>query len=143
MINTVFENLLNEINAFDKAFNDTAAKVTVPMNIIHEEDGSSTIEVAVVGKTREDIKLKGTIEDGKSYLNIESAEKEMTEEEKAADAKRIYTLRKIKGADKLSIKIFVPANLSLKELTAKVENGLLTINIPVCAEARPVEFEIA
>jgi HSP20 family molecular chaperone IbpA len=67
----------------------------------------------------------------------------MTEEEKAADAKRIYTLRKIKGADKLSIKIFVPANLSLKELTAKVENGLLTINIPVCAEARPVEFEIA
>jgi HSP20 family molecular chaperone IbpA len=30
----------------------------------------------------------------------------------------------------------------MKELTAKVENGLLTINIPVCPEARPVEFNV-
>ena len=141
-MNNIFENLLKELNAFDASFNDTAEKVNVPLNIIHEEDGSSTIEVAVVGKTREDIKLKGTIEDGKSYLTIESVEKEMTDEEKAAEEKRVYTVRKIKGASKLSIKIFVPANLTLKELTAKVENGLLTINIPVCAEARPVEFEI-
>lgn len=142
MNKTIFENILSELNAFDRAVNDTA-KVNVPMNIIHEEDGSSTIEVAVVGKTREDIKLKGTIEDGKSYLTIESVEKEATEEEKEAEAKRIYTVRKIKGTSKLSIKIFVPANLTLKELTAKVENGLLTIKIPVCAEARPVEFDIA
>ena len=142
MNKTIFENLLSQLNAFDSAVNDTA-KVNVPMNIIHEEDGSSTIEVAVVGKTREDIKLKGTIEDGKSYLTIESVEKEATEEEKEAEAKRIYTVRKIKGTSKLSIKIFVPANLTLKELTAKVENGLLTVKIPVCAEARPVEFDIA
>ena len=142
MENSIFENLLKELNAFDNAFNNTAAKVNVPMNIIHEEDGSSTIEVAVVGKTREDIKLKGTIEDGKTYLTIETVEKEVTDEQKEAESKRIYTVRKIKGTGKLSIKIFVPANLSMKELTAKVENGLLTINIPVCPEARPVEFTV-
>lgn len=142
MENSIFENILNDLNAFDNAFNNTAAKVNVPMNIIHEEDGSSTIEVAVVGKTREDIKLKGTIEDGKTYLTIETVEKEVTDEQKEAEAKRIYTVRKIKGTGKLSIKIFVPANLSMKELTAKVENGLLTINLPVCPEARPVEFTV-
>lgn len=142
MENSIFENLLKELNAFDNAFNNIAAKVNVPMNIIHEEDGSSTIEVAVVGKTREDIKLKGTIEDGKTYLTIETVEKEVIDEQKEAEAKRIYTVRKIKGTGKLSIKIFVPANLSMKELTAKVENGLLTINLPVCPEARPVEFTV-
>ena len=142
MENSIFENLLKELNAFDNAFNNTAAKVNLPMNIIHEEDGSSTIEVAVVGKTREDIKHTGTIEDGKTFLTIETVEKEVTDEQKEAEAKRIYTVRKIKGTGKLSIKIFVPANLSMKELTAKVENGLLTINIPVCPEARPVEFTV-
>lgn len=142
MEKNIFENILKELDAFDKAFNGEAAKVNVPMNIIHEEDGSSTIEVAVVGKTREDIKLKGTIEDGKTYLTIETVEKEVTDEQKEAEAKRIYTVRKIKGTGKLFIKFSVPANLSLKELTAKVENGLLTINIPVCPEARPVEFTI-
>ena len=141
--NNLFDTLLSEFNMLDKAVNESANKVNIPMNIIHEEDGSSTIEVAVVGKTREDIKLKGTIEDGKSYLNIESVEKEVTDEEKEAESKRIYTLRKIKGVGKLSAKIFVPANLSLKALTAKVENGLLTINIPVTEESKPVEFEIA
>lgn len=142
MGNSIFENLLKEFNTFDNAFNNTAAKVNVPMNIIHEEDGSSTIEVAVVGKTREDIKLKGTIEDGKTYLTIETVEKEVTDEQKEAEAKRIYTVRKIKGTGKLSIKILVPANLRMKELTAKVENGLLIINIPVCPETRPVEFTV-
>lgn len=142
MENSIFENILKEFNAFDNAFNNTAAKVNVPMNIIHEEDGSSTIEVAVVGKTREDIKLKGTIEDGKTYLAIETVEKEVTDEQKESEAKRIYTVRKIKGTGKFSIKIFVPANLSMKALTAKVENGLLTINIPVCPESRPVEFTV-
>lgn len=142
MENSIFENILKEFNAFDNAFNNTAAKVNVPMNIIHEEDGSSTIEVAVVGKTREDIKLKGTIEDGKTYLAIETIEKEVTDEQKESEAKRIYTVRKIKGTGKFSIKIFVPANLSMKALTAKVENGLLTINIPVCPESRPVEFTV-
>lgn len=142
MENSIFENILKELDTVDTVFNNTAAKVNVPMNIIHEEDGSNTIEVAVVGKTREDIKLKGIIEDGKTYLTIETVENEVTDEQKEAEAKRIYTVRKIKGTSKLSIKIFIPANLSIKELTAKVENGLLTINIPVCPEARPIEFTV-
>lgn len=144
--NSLFDDIFNPwIDNFEKlskSVGDTMEKVTIPMNIIHEEDGSSTIEVAVVGKTREDIKLKGSVEDGKTYLSIDSVEVEKSEEEKDAESKRVYTLRKIKGTGKLSAKIFVPANLDLKGLTAKVENGLLTINIPVAEESKPVEFEI-
>lgn len=149
--NSLFDGMFNPwIDNFDKSFEklskavgDTMEKVTIPMNIIHEEDGSSTIEVAVVGKTKEDIKLKGSVEDGKTYLSIDSVEQEKSEDEKDAESKRVYTLRKIKGTGKLSAKIFVPANLDIKKLTAKVENGLLTINIPVAEEAKPVEFDIA
>lgn len=144
-------NLLDVVNEINNVFSQVSGaesmkaepKVDIPMNIIHEEDGSSTIEVAIVGKTREDVKVKGIVEDGKTYLTVESVEKEKTEEEQSADAKRTYTLRKIKGTGKLSAKIFVPANLDIKKTTVKVENGLLTVNIPVADEAKPIEFEIA
>ena len=142
MFNPWIDNFDKSFAKLSKAVGDTMEKVTIPMNIIHEEDGSSTIEVAVVGKTREDIKLKGSVEDGKTYLSIESVEQEKSDD-KEAESKRVYTLRKIKGTGKLSAKIYVPANLDIKKLTAKVENGLLTINIPVSDDAQKIEFEIA
>lgn len=138
--NSILENAEND---FDNFFSSVDDKVTLPMNIIHEEDGSSTIEVAVVGKTREDVKVKGITENGKVFLVIESVDKEQTEDEKKAEEKRVYTLRKIKGTGKLSVKIFVPANLDMRKSVVKVENGLLTVKIPVAEEAKPVEFEIA
>lgn len=137
-----FDKQLDTFKKLDEQVGETMDKVTIPMNIIHEEDGSSTIEIAVVGKTREDIKLKGTVEDGKTYLTIESIEKEVSEEDKEAESKRIYTVRKIKGTGKLMTKIFIPANLDVKQLFAKVENGLLTVTIPVAEEAKPIEFDI-
>ncbi len=143
MFNPWIDNFDKSFAKLSKAVGDTMEKVTIPMNIIHEEDGSSTIEVAVVGKTREDIKLKGSVEDGKTYLSIESVEQEKSDDDKEAESKRVYTLRKIKGTGKLSAKIYVPANLDIKKLSAKVENGLLTINIPVSDDAQKIEFEIA
>lgn len=144
-------NLLDVVNEINNVFSQVSgadpmkieAKVDIPMNIIHEEDGSSTIEVAIVGKTREDVKVKGIVEDGKTYLTIEAVEPEKTEDTQAEESKRTYTLRKIKGTGKLAAKIFVPANLDIKKTTVKVENGLLTVNIPVADEAKPIEFEIA
>ena len=139
MPNQLFENILSQINANMGEISGTQDKVTVPMNIIQEEDGSSTIEIAVVGKTKNDIKLKGTCENGKSFLIIESKEAKADEE---VESKRVYSVRKIKGTGKLSIKMFVPANLALKDLKAKVENGLLTVNIPVTEDARAIDFNV-
>lgn len=139
MPNQIFNDILSQINAISGEISATADKVNVPMNIIQEEDGSSTIEIAVVGKTRDDIKLKGTCENGKSFLIIESKD---TKTDEDAEAARVYACRKIKRADKLFLKLFVPANLALKDLKAKVENGLLTINIPVTEDARAIDFEV-
>lgn len=138
--NNIFDNILNQITAINTDFNNAVDKINMPMNIIQEEDGSNTIEVAVVGKTKDDIKLKGITENGKAFLIIESKDKTA---EDTAESKRTYITRKIKGIGKLSIKIYIPANLALKDLTAKVENGLLTINIPVTEDARAVDFKIA
>ena len=138
--NNIFDNILNQITAINTDFNNAVDKINMPMNIIQEEDGSNTIEVAVVGKTKDDIKLKGITENGKAFLIIESKDKNA---EDTAESKRTYITRKIKGIGKLSIKIYIPANLALKDLTAKVENGLLTINIPVTEDARAVDFKIA
>ena len=132
-------------NLVDEAFaeaNRVTDKVTLPMNIIREEDGSSTIEVAVVGKSETDLSVKGITENGHTFLTIESIDPVQTDEDKKEEEKREYTLRKIKGAGKLSIKLLIPSRLDLNKAIKKVENGLLTIKIPVAEAAKPLEFEI-
>ena len=141
-----FETLF--LQPFEDIFNaaKAAEKVAVPMNIIREEDGSSTVEVAIVGKAREDVSVKGVVENGKTFLLINTIEKEKTEDEKTEDEKvedkRKYTVRKIKGTGKLSIKLLIPSTLNLNKAEVTVENGLLTVKIPAAEEAKPIEFEI-
>ena len=138
-MNKMFDNLF--LHFFDEAFaeaNRVTDKVALPLNIIREEDGSSTIEVAVVGKTEDDLEVKGVTEDGKTFLVINTKEAEKPAEED----KRSYTVRKIKGADKLSIKILVPSRLDLTKAEKKVENGLLTVKIPTAEKPKTIEFAI-
>lgn len=135
---TVFD-FFNDI--VDETFAE-ANKVTLPIDIIREEDGSSTIEVAVVGKTEDDLIVKGITENGKVFLTIESVDKELTEEEKTAEAKRVRKVHKIKGTGKLSIKVLIPEHLDLTKATKEVKNGLLTIKIPVAEESKQLEFTI-
>ena len=126
----MFDNLF--LHFFDEAFaeaNRVTDKVALPMNIIREEDGSSTIEVAVVGKTEDDLE---------TFLVINTKEAEKSTEED----KRTYTVRKIKGTSKLSIKILVPSRLDLAKAEKKVENGLLTVKIPVSEKSKTIEFTI-
>ena len=128
-------------NFFDEAFaeaNRVTDKVTLPMNIIREEDGSRTIEVAVVGKTEDDLEVKGVTEDGNTFLVINTKDAEKPAEED----KRSYTIRKIKGTGKLSIKILIPSRLDLSKAEKKVENGLLTVKIPVSEKPKTIEFAI-
>lgn len=152
-LKNVFDNLnsmLNDVDAEAEALTksvaedvaQTAEKINVPMNIIREEDGSYTVEVAVVGKTKENISVKGVVEDGKTFLLIDTSEKEKTEDEKTTEEKRTYTVRKIKGTGKLSIKISVPSAFDLSKAEKTIENGLLTVKIPLAEAAKPKEFDI-
>lgn len=126
-------------NPFFSDFDEIFENVTYPMNIIGEKDGSCTVEVAVIGKTKDDIKLTGKNEEGKNYLVIDTVEQENTETEK----NRVYSIRKIKKPGKIHLEILVPDELDMDNVSAKVENGLLTINVkPVeKIEKEPEEIE--
>lgn len=139
----IMEKLIDNLflHFFDEAFAEASRvtdKVALPINIIREEDGSSTIEVAVVGKTADDLEVKGVTENGNTFLVINTKDTEKP----AGEDKRTYTVRKIKGS-KISIKILVPSRLNLSEAVKTVENGLLTVKIPVAKqEEKPLEFNI-
>lgn len=114
--------------------------VSIPLNMIKEEDESLTVEIAIPGKTKEDVKLTKEVIDGVNYVVFDLKEVEKSEDEKKAEEARKYIDRKIKVTKHCAIK--VPGNLDVTKLTAKVENGLLTIKIPVAEEAKPTEFTI-
>lgn len=124
---------------------ETRAKVadslSWPGNIIVEKDGSKTIEIAVVGKTKEDIEVSSHKDknDGFNRLTIKIAD--TTKEDKEDDRK--YEIHKIKNG-KTTIEIAVENKYDLTKLTAKVENGLLTISIPVKekAEEKALVYEV-
>ena len=77
-------------------------------------------------------------------MSIKAQPKEITEEEKKAIENRNYAggIKKIKKATKLELSRLIPSNLDIRKTTKKVENGLLTIRIPVKEEEKPVEIEV-
>lgn len=159
MSDNLFKTFADAVSTLDGAFGDiynhpelqkklhnVAQKplfnVDAPVNIIKEEDGSWTFEVAIPGKTRENVKLSSVTDKGTTYLVFDVNAPEASDEEKAAQEKRKYLEQKIKGMTKLYFKYPVPADLDINKLTAKVRDGLLTVTVPVKEEVKPVEFEI-
>ena len=118
--------------------------ISVPANIYQEADGSGTVEIAIPGKTKDDISLEKKTIDGVNYLVFDLVEKneETKEEEKTEgdEPKRTELLKKIKVTKHCEIRI--PPTQDIDNLKAKVENGLLTITVPAVEKAKPIKFEI-
>ena len=88
-------------------------------------------------KTRQNGRFMELSHQARSQLiNTKDADKPAEED------KRSYTVRKIKGTGKLSIKILIPSRLDLAKAEKKVENGLLTVKIPVSEKPKTIEFAI-
>ena len=115
-------------------------KVSLPINLYEEEDGTNIVELAIPGKTKEDVTVSAEVKDGVNYLVIDVKEKELTEEEKAAAGKRKVFEKLIKTTQHCSLR--VPSNLDIDNLKPHVENGLLRITIPVAEAAKPKVFTI-
>ena len=92
----------------------------------------------------DEVKVTVKTESGKNTLTIKAQPKELSEDEKKAIESRNYVggIKKIKKATKLELSRLIPSNLDVVKTTKKVENGLLTIRIPVKEEEKPVEIEI-
>lgn len=154
MYNNLFDGLVDELaQGFSTSLNNTVksaekavekATVDYPMNVFKEEDGSYGVEVAVVGKTKDDLTLSSRTESGKTWLIIKDKEpekKEEAEKTESAEDKRVYSVKKIKSG-KLNLEIGLPSTLDFAKLNAKVANGLLKISIPVAEALKPIQFTI-
>lgn len=151
---------MNELfNVFDSLFTpfltmqgynpveETMKKITLPVDMIVEEDGTNIIKLAIPGKSEKDVKLTKQTKDGVNYLIFDLVEEEKTEDEKKAEeekaAKRQVEVTKIKITKHCAWKI--PNTVDLDKLDAVIENGLLTITIPAIEkkeEDKPFEFQI-
>ena len=158
MINTnnIFGNPLEAMTQLEQAMNGMFGghtlkevpiintKIDFPIDIYTEADGTLVFEVAVVGMGADEVKVTVKKENGRNTLAIKAQPKELSDEDKKAIENRNYEggIKKIKKATKLEFSRLIPANFDVEKTTKTVENGLLTIRIPVKEEEKPVEIEI-
>jgi HSP20 family molecular chaperone IbpA len=151
--------LASDIKAAEKEWNeitDISSINSSPVNVFDDEEGTRYIEVAIPGKTKENVKItsQSTLDKPlpphlaskyssvNAYLRIEVKADEPTEEQKKLAEARKNGIVRIKGMTKLSLVIPLTSDLDVNGLKAKVENGLLTVTVPKVPEVKPKEFTI-
>jgi HSP20 family protein len=109
---------------------------SVPAINIQQNDNGFTVEVAAPGMTREDCIVRL---DESNNLVIEFEKKNQTEEK---DKKGSYLRREFSYAQ-FQRRMILPANVVKDKISAKVENGVLTVDIPtVQEEVKPSSRQI-
>ena len=151
--------LASDIKAAEKEWNeitDISSINSSPVNVFDDEEGTRYIEVAIPGKTKDNVKItsQSTLDKPlpphlaskyssvNAYLRIEVKADEPTEEQKKLAEARKNGIVRIKGMSKLSVVIPLTSDLDVNGLKAKVENGLLTVTVPKVPEVKPKEFAI-
>ncbi|HIZ02364.1 MAG TPA: Hsp20/alpha crystallin family protein [Candidatus Bacteroides intestinavium] len=100
------------------------ANATAPAINVIENDKDYKVEVAAPGMTKDDFKV--TLDDANNLL----IEMEKKSETSAEDKKDRKFLRREFSYSKFEQGILLPDNVEKDRISAKVENGVLTIEIP-------------
>lgn len=100
------------------------ANATAPAINVIENEKDYTVEIAAPGMTKEDFKI--TI-DKDNNLSIEMEKKNETKEE-SKDKKKY--LRREFSYSKFEQSILLPENVDKDKISAKMDNGVLSIEIP-------------
>ena len=100
------------------------ANATAPAINVSENDKDYKVEVAAPGMTKDDFKV--TLGDDNNLL----IEMEKKNEIKDADKKDRKFLRREFSYSKFEQAILLPDNVEKDRISAKVENGVLTIEVP-------------
>ena len=117
-----------ETDSFFKSYAET--KPNYPVDIYATEEGLN-FDVAVVGLEKEDIKIEA---EG-NMLKV-SNQKDSSEEDSKGYIHKGIARRAFNLGWKVSPKY------DLKKIEAKLNNGLLTVLVPIQPEAKPVEIKI-
>lgn len=113
---------------FGNEWMENSSKSTPAINIQQNENGF-TVEVAAPGMTKEDCVVRI---DEENNLVI-SFEKKNEQEEK--DKKGAY-LRREFSYTQFQRSMILPDNVEKEKISAKVENGVLTVDIPTVKEEK-------
>ena len=124
----LFKNFFDQASAFET---NVDRKINHPVDIIYTEE-SLIFEIAAVGLNKEDIDL--STEDG-TTLKVSYTKPTIESNDSDQDAGEYIHKGIAKRSFDLGWKI--SPKFDLTKITAKMENGLLAIEVPVTPESRP------
>ena len=131
--NTYFDELFNLRNAFDRFFSDSGtARTQYPLVNVYETDDAVTVQALVPGIQKEDIEIR--FENGVLTLSGTSRQ-DRNESMQYLREERQY------GGFHKAIKINAPVDP--ESISARMENGVLGVNLKKKEQAKPRKIEIA
>ena len=111
---------------------DTPARSITPRVDVSETKDSYVLEMDLPGKTEKDVAID--LKDRVLTISSEKVEKDAKAEKKDEDAGKYLIKERI--ATQFSRSFTLPEDIDTEGLTAKFQNGLLTITIPRKAESK-------
>lgn len=139
----------NQNNWLPSIFNDFFDRewehrsTTSPAVNIIETDDCYKVEIAAPGMTKNDFKVHLN-EDNELLITLEKTN-DAKEKEKDGEAKRSTYLRREFSYTQFRQSLLLPDNIERDKISARMENGVMTIDIPkktaaeVAAAARQIE----
>ncbi len=122
-------------DVFNDFFNNdwmVPAKATAPAINVIENDKNYKIELAAPGMVKDDFKIS-VDEDNNLVISMEKKH-EAKDENKKEEKKNVRYWRREFSYSKFQQAISLPDNIRKENISAKMENGLLTVTLPKVTE---------
>ena len=113
---------------FDSDFMPRANATAPAINVIESEDGY-TVELAAPGLKKEDFNVNIN-EDGNLVIKMEKKLEQKQEDRKAHYLRREFNYTKFEQT------LLLPDDVEKSKIAAKVEHGVLTVDLPKTEQAR-------
>lgn len=120
---------------FDNSWMIRTNTAAPAVNVVEKESGYE-LELAAPGLTKEDFHLTLNA-DGNLVIKVEK----QTEGSKEGNAEKGRILRREWSCSKFRQTMLLPENVDREHIAAKVENGVLSVNIPKVVPAKEEEKE--
>lgn len=108
---------------------------SVPAINIQQSDDGFTVEVAAPGMTKEDCVVRLN-EDNNLLISFEKQSDNEERDKRGAYLRREFTYSKFQRT------MVLPDNIDQEKISAKVENGVLTVDIPTLKESKVLKEKL-
>ena len=105
------------------------ANFTAPAINVKESDKSYTVELAAPGMKKEDFNVHIN-DEGNLMIKMESKNEKKDEDKTTRDLRREFSYTKFEQT------LILPDDVKREEITAKVDNGVLTVELPKVVEEK-------